>query len=127
VKLNSSDGQVFGAHQRNLEVFSDAFPMAGSTTAKEVVTLEENAEVLQLILQFMHNTRQPNVSKLPFSTLAPLAEAVEKYMIYAAMQICHTHMEFVYFASDVTFRMMIKPVSADKQLKITRSRSSCTL
>jgi len=104
VKLNSADGQVFGAHQRNLEVFSDAFPTAGSTTANEVVNLEENAEVLQLMLQFMHNTRQPDLNKIPFSTLAPLAEAAEKYMIYSAMQICHIHMEFVYFASDVNLR-----------------------
>ncbi len=129
MKLKSSGGKVFGAHQTNLEVFSDAFPMAGSTTAEEVVTLEENSGVLRLMLQFMHNTRQPNLSKVPFSTLAPLAEAVEKYMIYSAMQICHTYMGFVYSASDsLAFRIMIiKPVFADKQLKITRSRSLCTL
>ena len=104
MKLNSADGQVFGAHQRNLEVFSDAFPTAGSTTANEVVNMEENAEVLQLMLQFMHNTRQPDLNKTPFSTLAPLAEAAEKYMIYSAMQICHIHMEFIYFACDVNLQ-----------------------
>jgi hypothetical protein len=43
----------------------------------------------------MHNARQPNLSKLPFPTLELLAEAVEKYMVFSAMQVCMMHMGFV--------------------------------
>lgn len=118
---------MFGAHQRNLENFSDSFPLAGSTTVDEVVVLEEKADVLRLMLQFMHNTRQPNLGEVSFSILAPLAEAVEKYMIYSAMQICHTHMEFVILHLILAPRMVIAYTFADVQSRSTQSRCSCTL
>ena len=95
ITLESIDGITFGAHQKNLEFFSEGFPVAGSTVATEVVQLQENADVLRIMLKFMHNARIPELKNIQFSTIAPLAEAVEKYMIFSAMEVCRAYMEFV--------------------------------
>jgi len=91
--LESSDGIRCGAHKTNLEQYSAGFPIAEATISDhEVVTLSEKASVLHLLLQFMHNTRQPELRKLSFPTLALLAEAVEKYMVFPGMQVCKLQM-----------------------------------
>src|SRR6266508_5774717 len=56
IKLRSADGVLFGAHQKNLESFSEGFPIANSMVATDVVQLQEDANVLCIILTFMHNT-----------------------------------------------------------------------
>ncbi|KAF9472588.1 hypothetical protein BDN70DRAFT_818431, partial [Pholiota conissans] len=79
----------FQAHMKNLELYSEGFPQAGSVKLdSDVPALEETADVLELMLQFMHHTRQPDLSEVSFTLLSSLAEAVEKYMIYSAMDIC---------------------------------------
>ena len=93
--LQSSDGVRFGAHKMNLEQYSAGFPTADSTVFDNIVTLSEKASVLGPLLHFMHNTRQPDLSKLSFDTLGLLAEAVEKYMVFSAMQVCNIYMRFV--------------------------------
>jgi len=91
--LESSDGIRCGAHKTNLEQYSAGFPVAEVTNSDhEVVTLSEKTSVLHLLLQFMHNTRQPDLRMLSFSTLEPLAEAVEKYMVFPGMQVCKMQM-----------------------------------
>jgi len=96
VVLKSSDGELFGAHQRNLETFTEGFPIAASTVATEPVSLEETAEVLRLVLKFTHNIRSPNLDNTTdFTLLASLAEAVEKYMMYSPMEICRIQMMYV--------------------------------
>ena len=95
--LESSNHVVFGAHKRNLELYSEGFPIAqGTNSENEVVILSEGGLVLYLLLAFMHNTEQPDLSKFGFSTLALFAEAVEKYMVFSARQVCKMHMEFVH-------------------------------
>jgi len=93
IVLKSSDGALFGAHKRNLEQYSAGFPAAEATVFDNIVTLSEKAPVLGPLLHFMHNTRQPDLSKLSFSTLELLAEAIEKYMVFSAMQVCRIYME----------------------------------
>ena len=97
--IESSDGVRFGAHKRNLEQHSAGFPIAEVTkfdNAEEVVTLPEHGSALGPLLQFMHNgVPQPDLKELSFSTLALLAEAVEKYMVFSATQVCKMHMGFV--------------------------------
>ena len=95
--LESSDGTRFGAHKMNLEQYSAGFPTAEATVFDNIVALSEKASVLGPLLHFMHNTRQPDLSKLSFETLELLAEAVEKYMVFSAMQACKIYMEFVQF------------------------------
>jgi len=91
--IESSDGARFGAHKRNLEQYSAGFPTAEETVFDNIVTLSEEASVLGPLLHFMHNTRQPDLSKLSFVTLELLAEAAEKYMVFSAMQVCKIYME----------------------------------
>jgi hypothetical protein len=96
VVLKSSDGELMGAHQRNLEIYTEGFPIAGSTVASGPVSLVEPADVLRLMLRYTHHTRQPNLDGVAFTLLASLAEAVEKYMVYSAMEVCRLQMTCVW-------------------------------
>jgi hypothetical protein len=94
--LESSDGILFGAHSTNLETYSSGFPPCSfRNNSIEVVTLPESSEVLALLLQYMHHQRQPDSSKFQFKVLSGLAEAVEKYMIFSAMEVCNIRMKSV--------------------------------
>jgi hypothetical protein len=95
VVLKSSDGELIGAHQRNLEMFTEAFPIAGTAVASDPVSLEETAEVLRLMLRYTHNARLSSLDDISFTLLASLAEAVEKYMIYSAVEFCKIRMKSV--------------------------------
>lgn len=92
IVLKSSDGELFGAHQRNLELYTEGFPIAGSSDA-EPVSLNETADVLRLVLRYTHHTRQPVLDGIPFALLESLAAAAEKYMIYSAMETCRVQMK----------------------------------
>ena len=95
VILESSDGVQYGAHSRNLEVYSEGFPSA--TFARlgpcEVVWMEENSQVVKLLLQYMHLMPQPNVKTIPFEVFEQFTDAVEKYLIHSAIQVCRLRME----------------------------------
>ncbi|KAJ7598140.1 hypothetical protein C8J56DRAFT_814433 [Mycena floridula] len=89
--LESSEGVKFGAHNQFLSCYSEAFPSTGEGVVilpDDVVKLSENTEIVTLMLQFMHPKPPPELHELPFSTLAQMAEAAEKYRIYAAMTSC---------------------------------------
>jgi hypothetical protein len=96
--LESSDGARFGSHIQNLEIYSDAFPAleiydtSGSAPLEEV-TLPESAAVVSRLLQYMHNQRQPDCSKLAFDVLSQMAEAAEKYIVFSTIQVCKIHMK----------------------------------
>ncbi|KAF9524872.1 hypothetical protein CPB83DRAFT_945509 [Crepidotus variabilis] len=92
VILKSSNGKLIGSHQAGLNQYSDAFPAVGFEVT-EPVELSETADVLQLMLYFMHHVRQPELKNLDFKVLAGLAEAAEKYSIFTAMDLCKIHME----------------------------------
>ncbi|KIM36750.1 hypothetical protein M413DRAFT_77812, partial [Hebeloma cylindrosporum] len=78
----------YGAHSANLEAYSAGFPLAASTQINgEIVKMVEHSDVLKLLLQYMHNERQPDSSEIRWRVLAPLAEAVEKYMVFSAMEV----------------------------------------
>ncbi|KAJ7102843.1 hypothetical protein C8R44DRAFT_945641 [Mycena epipterygia] len=90
VLLRSSDGVIYEAHSKNLEIYSGGFPPSNFATGsdkREVVQVTEPSSVLALLLQYVHNQRQPDSSQFEFKTLAGLAEAAEKYMVYSAMEI----------------------------------------
>ncbi|KII94580.1 hypothetical protein PLICRDRAFT_33384 [Plicaturopsis crispa FD-325 SS-3] len=105
VTLRSSDNVLFRVHKINLEMHSEAF--AGATALPPVaaddipmdaeertVSLPETGEVLELLLQYMYLRPQPVLDKLKVKTLTALAEAAEKYQVYAAMQPCKMQMHF---------------------------------
>ncbi|KAF9457634.1 hypothetical protein BDZ94DRAFT_1272645 [Collybia nuda] len=94
VILQSSDGVRFAAHSINLEIYSSAFPPAAfGPTPDEIVHLPESSEVIRLLLRYMHHHRQPDSEVITFDVLEGLAEAVEKYVIYSAMEVCKIKMK----------------------------------
>ncbi|KAK7035886.1 S-adenosyl-L-methionine-dependent methyltransferase [Favolaschia claudopus] len=99
ISFRSNDQVVFRVHIKNLETHSDGFPPAafcasGSTASvsEEVVDLSESAAVLDLLFQYVYPQRQPDLSEIELPLLADLSEAVEKYQVYAAMDICKIFM-----------------------------------
>ncbi|PPR06368.1 hypothetical protein CVT24_002481 [Panaeolus cyanescens] len=104
VILISSDGTEFGAHRINLESFSGRLPHFLSDSNKSAssgdhpdlghVKFQEKAEVLKLLLQYMHHAYQPDLSSgISIDVLTELAEAAEKYVVYSALPICKAFME----------------------------------
>ncbi|KAF5379850.1 hypothetical protein D9615_005820 [Tricholomella constricta] len=92
--FRSSDQVVFHIHSKNLEMTTGGFPPIEFAQGNEVpiVDLSENAAVLELLFQFVYPRRQPSLAKLDFNVLAQLSEAVEKYMVYPAQEICASTM-----------------------------------
>ncbi|KAF8960317.1 hypothetical protein BDZ97DRAFT_1603453, partial [Flammula alnicola] len=93
VVLVSSDGHRFGAHCRNLGEFTGGFPLHITPANKEEVPMPDlDSEALPLFLQYVHHHRQPDLSNVGFTTLMQLAEAVEKYDVFSATEICKVQM-----------------------------------
>ncbi|ESK88151.1 hypothetical protein Moror_5572 [Moniliophthora roreri MCA 2997] len=90
--LRASDGKRFAAHAELLDLYSSCFPPAECVQGIEETDLSESAEILDMLLRFMHPHPQPDITNLPRPTLEDLAEAVEKYQIYPAMQVCKNEM-----------------------------------
>ncbi|THU75392.1 hypothetical protein K435DRAFT_707243, partial [Dendrothele bispora CBS 962.96] len=90
--LESSDGKKFGAHTTNLELYSDSFPninmITKTTDGPEIVKLSETADIIFLMLQFMHNQVHPDCDSLKPGLLLDLAKATEKYGMYPAFEAC---------------------------------------
>jgi len=84
---------LFRVYRTHLETHTGGFAPAKIPTLEEVVVLSEPAEVLELLFQFTHPSRQPSVLNLEFDVLFALAEAAEKYEVYGAMNICNIRMQ----------------------------------
>lgn len=100
--LKSSDGILFKVHRINLEMHSQVFADAGGSTipsTDEWVPLAEPAAVLEVMIKYMYLQRQPDLAVLPFEVLAGVAEAVEKYGVYAALGVCSQRMRYVFYLS----------------------------
>jgi hypothetical protein len=96
VTFESCDKILFKIHRNNLKTHSEGFTPPDGTLSPnaEVVSLSERAQVLELLFQYMYPQRPPDLRKLDFKVLADVAEAVEKYQVYAAMEICNIRMEY---------------------------------
>ncbi|CAA7269261.1 unnamed protein product [Cyclocybe aegerita] len=92
VIFQSSDGVRFHLHRTNLGVITGAFPGAELDTRDEVVHLAEPARVLEILFQYVYPKRHPDLENLDFQLLAELAEAVEKYEVFPAMNTCVTRL-----------------------------------
>jgi len=98
VIFRSSDGKLFAAHKSYLGTYTGGFPAAETTEASanpEVIELEEKADVLLLVLQFAHPERPPSTVSLENEVIMRLAEAVEKYVVFGAMEVCRLRMRYV--------------------------------
>jgi hypothetical protein len=101
IVFKSSDSDLFGAHRKNLETFTDAFPSVESVThdVNEIVELSETSDVLRLVILFTHHQKYPDLSQVPFQTLYEFAEAAEKYGIFSAMAVCHLALKYLSFCA----------------------------
>jgi len=95
IRIVSSDSITLGAHMQTLAFFKN-FPSLPKSEDK-VINLEEGAEVLQVLLRFMHNAREPDLGQIPFPQLFSVAKAAEKYLVYSAMERCKIQMECACF------------------------------
>ncbi|KAF5372056.1 hypothetical protein D9758_005087 [Tetrapyrgos nigripes] len=87
--LESCDGHRLGFHTTLLETQTDAFPLNGLTPPhpNEAVKMEESKDVLCLLAQFLHNTREPDLRKFHMAVLAGLFTAFDKWGIYRAHEM----------------------------------------
>jgi hypothetical protein len=103
ITILSADGVLFKVHRKNLEVHSDVFAGAEDATrpenGDEIVHLPENSDVLDLLFQYMYRQPQPDLNKVEFATIAGLAEAAEKYVVYSALEWCRMRMKLVFIFS----------------------------
>ncbi|KAF8336069.1 hypothetical protein F5887DRAFT_988115, partial [Amanita rubescens] len=97
ITFKSSDGRLLGAHSINLSDHSDGFPpvcFASSETMSDAVELTESSEVIEIMLQYMHNTRLARLEDISPTTVWDIAYAAEKYLIYPLMEVCRLHIKY---------------------------------
>lgn len=93
IAIRSSDGVIFKLHLKNLEAYSEIFPSGKTLTMHEIVELTESASTLKLLFQYIYPEKsQPDLEKIMFGDLKALAEAVEKYRMLPAMEVCKAYM-----------------------------------
>lgn len=60
---------------------------------QETMVLDEPSDVLEILFQFIYPRRHPSLEDIDFETLAAVAEAVEKYQVFSAMNLCAVRLE----------------------------------
>ena len=96
VTFRSCDGTLFKIHRKNLEIHSEGLsPPPDMSSHDEIVSLTENGDTLDRLFQFIYPQRQPDLAEIDFKQLAELAEAAEKYQVFAAMTVCNIYMTYV--------------------------------
>ncbi|KAL4264990.1 hypothetical protein AB1N83_000283 [Pleurotus pulmonarius] len=98
VIIKCSDGTSHGAHARNLEFHCDSFPLRSFDSdldlnnPVEEIIVAEDGETMALLCKFIHRQKQPDLETLEWAQFARLAAAVEKYGVFAAMEVCKMKM-----------------------------------
>ena len=97
--LRSSDDIRFFVRTQDLSAHSTIFAAAGECSGSEtvatkgngsaldIVDVSESSTTLETLLQFMRRQPQPDVAAMDFEMLSSVAEAAEKYEVYAAIQV----------------------------------------
>ena len=99
--VQSSDGVVFYLHRKNLEPCIDgAFPGLHSSgnesiAAEQIIRLDEPSSTLEIFFQFIYPRRHPSIKGLGFQTILAVANAVEKYKVFVAMNLCEEALMWV--------------------------------
>ncbi|ESK91145.1 hypothetical protein Moror_9536 [Moniliophthora roreri MCA 2997] len=128
--LKSSDSVLLGAHSRNLELFSEGFPLEGSTTHEldVVVELTEDANTLKLFLAFTHNHRHVDLSRIDIDLVLALGDAAEKYGNHSAFVACSMALRYgdnwvgMYLTLELTNRTLAEH-SGESALKVLRFKA----
>ena len=95
--IQSSDGVIFHLHWKYLRVspgfVRDIAKGPPSNEKQEMMALDEPSNILEILFQFIYPRRHPSLEDTDFETLAAVAEAVEKYQVFSAMNFCALHLE----------------------------------
>ncbi|KAK7435217.1 hypothetical protein VKT23_019786 [Stygiomarasmius scandens] len=101
--IRSSDGVRLGTHRNNLSVYSTGLlpSEANPTTPQKFdpanqsqdIVVQEDSEVVQLLLKFMHHQPQPDLRLISSGLLLRFANAAEKYHVYCATGVCRIAVE----------------------------------
>jgi hypothetical protein len=104
VTFKSSDGVLFKLFKTHLGTTSAGFCAPDMIVVDEQpFSLEEPSNVLETLFQFIHpcpearQYRQPSVMDLEPKLFFAVAEAAEKYIVYGAMNIFLTRMQWLAF------------------------------
>lgn len=94
VVVQSSDNILFRLHRKNIEAYAGAFPLQATSTIKDLPTImvPEPASVLQMVFEYLRPQRYPNLDSMWGMRLSAFANAIEKYEVFAAMQLCVARM-----------------------------------
>jgi len=87
IVIQSSDNVLFKLHRKHLEIGTGAFPGAEFNTNGEVTHLQESASVLEVLFGFLYPKIQQSLEGLEFRVVMDVAEAAEKYEVFAAMAL----------------------------------------
>jgi len=93
VTFQSSDSVLFKIHKYHLAINAGGFAPSEFDASNEIVRLTEAGPTLDILFRFCYPEDRPDVEKLPFDDLVLLAEAAEKYQVYALMNICQICMK----------------------------------
>jgi hypothetical protein len=95
--IQSSDGMIFHLHWKYLRVnpgfVRDIAKGPPSNEKQEMMVFDEPSNVLEILFQFIYPRRHPSLEDTDFETLAAVAEAVEKYQVFSAMNLCVLRLE----------------------------------
>lgn len=85
---------IFHLHWKNIKASSGALPgLDDYDKHNRTIRLEEPSRILEIILPFAEKRGKPTLPPdLEFDTLAAIAEAVEKYQIFSAMELCRARL-----------------------------------
>lgn len=90
VVFQSGDSVQFRIHRKYLDATAGGFPpvdFAGPGPG-EIIQLQEDSQTLELLFQFTCPNRHPILDDVAFEILTAVAEAAEKYEVYAGMNHC---------------------------------------
>ncbi|TFK64789.1 hypothetical protein BDN72DRAFT_774133, partial [Pluteus cervinus] len=96
ISIISSDGVRFQLHKKNLALSTGGFPpleFARTSAGREEVILSESGYTLDLLFRFVYPQRYPDLEGIAIGVLSELADAAEKYEVYAAILGCKMAMK----------------------------------
>lgn len=97
ISFLSSDKVIFRVHRVHLDSHAEGFPPSSLDlpSSHELIPLSETSSTLDLLFQHIYPRSYPCLDEVEFEELGRLAEAAEKYQVYAAMEVCRIHMRCV--------------------------------
>ncbi|EIM91739.1 uncharacterized protein STEHIDRAFT_47897, partial [Stereum hirsutum FP-91666 SS1] len=89
IAFQSNDEVQFSIQKKYLKIATGSLsPPSSSSLDSDVVFLLESAETLKILFGFIYPRRHPSLLDVEFGVLQDVAEAAEKYKVYAAMNHC---------------------------------------